>query len=69
MRKRWMMPLAAICALAVSLCAGCGGQDEERSEKRSQSSNMGGGMNTSGTGRSHPLCLPQDEEYIKIRKV
>ncbi|MGG3892489.1 hypothetical protein [Geobacillus stearothermophilus] len=28
MRKRWMMPLAAICALAVSLCAGCGGQDE-----------------------------------------
>ncbi|KYD32097.1 hypothetical protein B4114_1474 [Geobacillus stearothermophilus] len=41
----------------------------ERSEKRNQSSNMGGGMNTSGTGRSHPLCLPQDEEYIKIRKV
>ncbi|EQB96952.1 MULTISPECIES: hypothetical protein [Geobacillus thermoleovorans group] len=29
----------------------------------------GRGMNTSGTGRSHPLCLPQDEEYIKIRKV
>ncbi|MGP3561329.1 hypothetical protein [Geobacillus sp. BK01] len=49
MRKRWM-PLAAICALAVSLCVGCG-QDEERPEKRNQSSNMGGGMNTSGTGR------------------
>jgi len=49
MRKRWMS-LAAIGALAISLCAGCGGNDE-RPEKRNQSSNMGGGMNTSGTGR------------------
>ncbi|MDF9297697.1 hypothetical protein [Geobacillus stearothermophilus] len=54
MRKRWVS-LAAIGALAISLCAGCGGQDEERPEKRNQSSNMGGGMNTSGTGRQTPL--------------
>ncbi|WP_025950607.1 hypothetical protein [Geobacillus thermocatenulatus] len=64
-----MAALAAIGPLALGLCAGCGGKNDHQLEKRNQSSNMGGGMNTSGTGRSHPLCLPQDEEYIKIRKV
>ncbi|ABO67000.1 MULTISPECIES: hypothetical protein [Geobacillus] len=50
MRKRWM-PLAIICTLLLSLCASCGGHNEEQPEKRNQSSNMGGGMNTSDTGR------------------
>ncbi|WP_164978012.1 hypothetical protein [Geobacillus sp. PK12] len=49
-----MAAFAAIGTLALGLCAGCGGKNDHQLEKRNQSSNMGGGMNTSGTGRSHP---------------
>ncbi|QNU37156.1 hypothetical protein IC801_15260 [Geobacillus sp. 44B] len=49
MRKKWILLLSVFC-LMTSLFAGCG-NDDGKEEKRNQSSNMGGGMNTSGTGR------------------